>query len=100
MTHVVSPNVVRRPERWDSPLDASLTDADVAWLRTRPPFSSLNAAAFPKATPLEGILRNDCRVLRVEPGEIIVREGDYGSSAFLVLAGTSASLSHTCSLNS
>ncbi len=87
MTHVISPTAVRRPERWDNPLDVSLTDADVAWLRTRPPFSSLNPAAFPKATPLEGILRNDCRVLRVEPGEIIVREGDYGSSAFLVLAG-------------
>ena len=37
---------------------------------------------------LEGILRNDCRIQRCEPGEIVVREGDYGNSAFLVLAGS------------
>jgi Fe-S-cluster-containing dehydrogenase component/CRP-like cAMP-binding protein len=37
---------------------------------------------------LEGILRNDCRIQRCEAGQIIVREGDYGNSAFLVLAGS------------
>jgi Fe-S-cluster-containing dehydrogenase component/CRP-like cAMP-binding protein len=79
---------VRRPERWDQPLDASITDAEVAWLRSRQPFASLDPSVFPKTTPLEGVLRNDCRLLRCEPGEIVVREGDYGSSAFLVLAGS------------
>ena len=69
-------------------MDASMSDADVAWLRTRQPFASLDTAAFPKSTPLEGILRNDCRLMRCEPGEVVVREGDYGSSAFLVLAGS------------
>ena len=78
---------VQRPSRWDEPLDASMTDADVAWLRTRGPFNSMDASAFPKATPLEGILRYDCRLHRVEPGELIVREGDYGNSAFLVITG-------------
>ncbi len=80
-------NFVRRPERWDQPLDVSMSDADVAWLRTRQPFASLDWTVFPKSTPLDGVLRNDCRMLRCEPGEIVVREGDYGSSAFLVLAG-------------
>lgn len=88
MATVPPATFVRRPERWDQPMDASMSDADVAWLRSRQPFASLDTTAFPKATPLEGILRNDCRLIRCEAGEIIVREGDYGSSAFLLLAGS------------
>ncbi|OYP30440.1 cyclic nucleotide-binding domain-containing protein [Rhodopirellula sp. MGV] len=79
---------VQRPSRWDKPLDASMSDADVAWLRTRSPFNAMDRSAFPKATPLEGILQYDCRLHRVEPGEVIVREGDYGNSAFLVITGS------------
>jgi CRP-like cAMP-binding protein len=33
------------------------------------------------------VLKNDCRVLRVAPGEVILRAGDYGASAFMVLGG-------------
>ena len=69
-------------------MDASMNDADVCWLRTRDPFASMDAKSFSRSTPLEGILRNDCRIQRCEPGEIVVREGDYGNSAFLVLAGS------------
>lgn len=79
---------VQRPSRWDEPLDASMSDADVAWLRTRGPFSGMDEGTFPKSVPLDGILRYDCRLKRVEPGEVVVREGDYGNSAFLILAGS------------
>jgi Fe-S-cluster-containing dehydrogenase component/CRP-like cAMP-binding protein len=65
-----------------------MSDADVAYLRTRPPFRDLDPDKFPRSTPLEGVLKNDTRLRRVEPGEIIIREGDYGNSAFLVLAGS------------
>jgi len=78
---------IRRPQRWDQPLDPTMSDAEVTWLRSRAPFSSLDAASFPKTTPLAAVLRNDCRVLRVVPGEVIVRAGDYGASAFMVLGG-------------
>jgi Fe-S-cluster-containing dehydrogenase component/CRP-like cAMP-binding protein len=37
--------------------------------------------------PLEGILHNDTRVVTYQDGEMIIREGDYGSSAFLILDG-------------
>lgn len=80
--------LVRRPQRWDQPLDPTMTDADVVWLRTRSPFATMRDDAFPSATPLTAILRNDCRIRRCQPGEIIVREGDYGNSAFLVVAGS------------
>lgn len=69
-------------------MDALMSDADVAWLRSREPFASMDGKAFPRTIPLEGILRNDTRLHRCEPGEIVVREGDYGNSAFLVLAGS------------
>jgi len=79
---------IRRPQRWDQPLDPTMTEAEVAWLRSRSPFSSLDAASFPKATPLAAVLKNDCRVRRVVAGEVIVRAGDYGASAFMVLGGS------------
>lgn len=87
MMDSTKPIAVKRPRRWDEPLDGSMTDADVAWLRTRLPFSNMDLSAFPKATPLDGILRYDCRLTRVQPGEVIVREGDYGNSAFLIITG-------------
>lgn len=79
--------LVRRPQRWDQPLDAAMSADDVSWLRTRNPFAAMRDDAFPRATPLRGILQHDCRIRRCARGEIIVREGDYGNSAFLVLAG-------------
>lgn len=68
-------------------MDPQMSDADVQWLLARMPFSSLDASAFPKSVPLNGILRNDCRLHRFAPGQVIVREGDYANSAFLVLDG-------------
>ena len=79
---------VRRPARWDEPMDKAMSDADVAWLRSRDPFAAMDPKSFPRTMPLEGILRYDCRMHRCEPGEIVVREGDYGNSAFLLIAGS------------
>src|SRR5690606_6603423 len=38
--------------------------------------------------PLEGILRYDMRIVEFADGDLVVREGDYGNSAFMVLHGT------------
>jgi Fe-S-cluster-containing dehydrogenase component/CRP-like cAMP-binding protein len=65
-----------------------MTPEDVAWLRTRLPFAGMRDSTFPKSIPLKGILANDCRIRRYQRGEVIVREGDYGNSAFLVLSGS------------
>jgi Fe-S-cluster-containing dehydrogenase component/CRP-like cAMP-binding protein len=82
--------VVKRPARWDEPFAASgsMSSADVAELLARPPFSRMVAERFPATLPLEGILRNDARMIEYCDGEVILREGDYGSSAFLILDGT------------
>ncbi len=57
-------------------------------LLEHPLFQGMNPEDFPKQIPLEGILRNDARVVDFEDGDIIIREGDYGSSAFLILSGS------------
>jgi len=80
--------IMARPQRWDEPFGPDMTDADVAMLLQRPEIAAIEASKFPSFTPLTGILHNDTRIVRYQPGDLVVREGDYGHSAFLVLAGT------------
>ncbi|MEN0109253.1 MAG: cyclic nucleotide-binding domain-containing protein [Planctomycetota bacterium] len=77
-----------RPERWDKPLDDAMDDTTVARLLRVPPFASMDADAFPRSAALPDVLRNDTRVREFAEGELVVREGDYGSSAYLVLDGS------------
>ena len=64
-----------------------MLDSDVQDLLTRPEISAIDAGSFPDSLPLEGILKNDTRLVRFNPGDIVVREGDYGNSAFVILKG-------------
>ncbi len=43
---------------------------------------------FPPDLPLSGILRHDTRIRKYKKGEVIIRQGDYGDSAFYVLEGS------------
>jgi Fe-S-cluster-containing dehydrogenase component/CRP-like cAMP-binding protein len=76
-----------RPRRWDEPF-GEMTESDVDALLRIEPFCRTDARAFPPSLPLRGILLGDTRIGRYQDGDLIVREGDYGHSAFLVLAGT------------
>ena len=76
------------PQRWDSPFDPEMTEEQVNDLLNIPAFSAVEQELFPTHTPLEGILTNDTRIVRFHPGDIVVREGDYGNSAYLVLDGS------------
>jgi Fe-S-cluster-containing dehydrogenase component/CRP-like cAMP-binding protein len=78
---------VERPRRWDEPFGDNMCDEDVDQLLELPPFSDMDPAAFPAALPLREILKNDTRINHYPSGAIVVREGDYGNSAFLVLRG-------------
>jgi len=82
-----SPTKINRPARWDEPFDPNMTAVIVQSLLQVAPFSQMDPAAFTPAVSLIGILQNDCRLHRLERGDIIVREGDYGSSAFLIIEG-------------
>ncbi len=79
--------LMSRPQRWDTPFGPEMTDADAQRLLARPEFASIDAERFPAHTPLAGILKNDARIVRCQAGDIVVREGDYGNSAFLILQG-------------
>jgi len=78
---------VERPQRWDEPFGSAMRGEDVDRLVELPPFSEMDPTAFPASLPLRGILQNDTRINHYQDGDIIVREGDYGNSAFLVLRG-------------
>jgi len=76
-----------RPRRWDAAFSDDMTEADVARLLGLSPFSEMKPESFPGSAPLAEIIKNDTRIRRFKKGEIIVREGDYGNSAFMVVAG-------------
>lgn len=75
------------PKRWDVPF-GDMSDRDVDSVLSMEPFASLDRSKFTRAVPLEEIIRNDTRVLRLEGGEIVCREGDYSNSAFFVCEGS------------
>ena len=81
------PPIVERPERWDAAFDPNMIDKDVDRLLRIAPFSKMDPEKFPKRTPLREILRNDTKIRTFREGELIVRQGDYGTSAFLILSG-------------
>jgi len=50
-------------------------------------FSNMDPARFSSAAPLQGIVQNDTRLIRYDEGDIAVRAGDYGNSAFFIISG-------------
>jgi Fe-S-cluster-containing dehydrogenase component/CRP-like cAMP-binding protein len=79
---------IQRPQRWDEPFGESMTNQEVNRLLSIDPFRGVDPAAFPPTLTLRGILRNDTRIVHFQHGDLIVREGDYGHSAFMILSGT------------
>src|SRR6266511_3360870 len=76
-----------RPQRWDAAFDPEMTGAGVDRLLSIPPFSGMRPENFPARLSLRDLLKHDTRVQRYRRGEIVVREGDHGTSAFLVISG-------------
>lgn len=80
--------VISRPKRWDTAFDAGMLPEDVERLLRVEPFRSLAGDNFPASVPLADILRYETRLRQFHEGDVILRQGDYGGSAFLLLAGT------------
>ncbi|SMF72598.1 Fe-S-cluster-containing dehydrogenase component [Tistlia consotensis] len=78
---------IARPRRWDRPFGDGLTDAEVERLLAQPLFRMVDPAQFRAPLLLADILRNDGRLVCYAAGDVIVREGDYGSSLFVILSG-------------
>ncbi len=89
----VNQRSIDRPRRWDMPFsqeaghDSVLTDAEIDSLLANDAFSQIDPAGFKRSVPLREILRNDVRLVDFQRGDVIVRHGDWGSSAFFILSG-------------
>jgi Fe-S-cluster-containing dehydrogenase component/CRP-like cAMP-binding protein len=59
----------------------------VELLLQRPEFMSIDESRFPASIPLYDILFNDCCIREYSAGDLVIREGDYGNSAFLLMSG-------------
>lgn len=79
---------VQRPQRWDEPFCRDMAASDVDHVLGIKPFCEIDASKFPSKLPLRGLIKNDCRLARYRCGELIIREGDYGTSAFYIISGT------------
>jgi Fe-S-cluster-containing dehydrogenase component/CRP-like cAMP-binding protein len=64
-----------------------MTDTDVDRLLSFPAIKAIEKEKFSRRVSLGGILKNDARIMRYKAHDIVIREGDYGNSAFLVLKG-------------
>jgi Fe-S-cluster-containing hydrogenase component 2/CRP-like cAMP-binding protein len=84
---------ISRPRRWEMPFsmerghETELTDDEVDRLLETPPFCDLDAKGFRKTLSLRDIVKNDVRLLDLGAGDVIVRRGDWGSSAFFICSG-------------
>jgi Fe-S-cluster-containing dehydrogenase component/CRP-like cAMP-binding protein len=79
---------IEKPSRWNASFDPEMSEADVDRILTVEPFRSMDPLAFPKSISLKNILRHDTRLRQFRANEIVIREGDYGHSAFFILSGT------------
>ncbi len=77
-----------RPQRWDVPFGEDMSEADVDRVLQFAPFNSFDPQRFPASSSLRDILLNDTRIRKYDTNDIIVREGDYGNSAFIILSGS------------
>ncbi len=79
---------INRPRRWDAPFGPDMTDADVDRVVTLEVFQNIDATQFPKDQSLRDIIKNDGRIVRYQRGDVIVKNGDYGNSVFVVIKGS------------
>ena len=84
---MASDMTINRPQRWDNPFDPDMSEAEVDRIMDLDLFRDMDTSKFSATVGLRDIVRNDTRIQRYSPGDIIVRNGDYGTTAFLVISG-------------
>jgi hypothetical protein len=83
-----APLILDRPQRWDASFDPEMQVSEVDRILSFAPFKDMDEAKFPKRISLRDILQHDTRVRKFRKGEIVVSNGDYGTSAFMILSGS------------
>src|SRR5688572_17433850 len=80
---IVAAPVIKKAGRRDYPFSSEM-ELHAARLLATEPFASMDKQRLPK---LREILLHDTRLRVFKKGEIVVRQGDYGTSAFMILSG-------------
>ncbi|MGZ8900356.1 MAG: cyclic nucleotide-binding domain-containing protein [Limisphaerales bacterium] len=80
---VTPASLIKRPGRRDWPFSDEM-EQHADRLLEMEPFVSMDRQRLPK---LREILLHDTRLRIFRKGEIVVRQGDYGTSAFMILSG-------------
>jgi Fe-S-cluster-containing dehydrogenase component/CRP-like cAMP-binding protein len=88
---------IARPQRWDRPFgEGGMADPDIDRVLDSRLFHDIDPTQFSEQQPLREIIRNDARLVSVKAGDVLVREGDYGNSMFVILSGcVRVTLDHT-----
>lgn len=71
---------------FDVPMSPNMSSRRLKWLAKHPIFQDLQPV-FRDSPRFEKLLRTHTRMVDCEEGDIVVREGDWGNSAFIVLTG-------------
>ena len=77
---------VRRKTQADVAFDEAMDGATIDELVAAPAFETLDAK-YRKSAGFRKTLAAHARVVDLEAGDIVVREGDWGNSAFFILSG-------------
>ena len=78
---------IQRPERWDNPFSPDMSESEVDRIMNLDMFRDMDTSKFSETVSLRDIIRNDTRIRHYKLGDIIVRTGDYGTTAFLPISG-------------
>jgi Fe-S-cluster-containing dehydrogenase component/CRP-like cAMP-binding protein len=73
--------------RRDDAFDPDMAAEELNDLLGAKPFSEMDKSKFKPSKPLSEILRLHARIVNFDKGDIIVRQGEYGTSAFLIMGG-------------
>ncbi|PCI26890.1 hypothetical protein COB52_05625 [Candidatus Kaiserbacteria bacterium] len=79
---------IDRPQRWDVPYDPDMTEEDVIYILGMEPFSNIDQDKFPKSIPLYGVIANETKIRKFNKGDLVMRRGDYGNTAYFIMKGS------------
>ncbi|MAS97206.1 MAG: hypothetical protein CMO55_28785 [Verrucomicrobiales bacterium] len=85
---------ISRPQRWSVPYADERIGSEMDWeiagklLQGTLRDLSEDSDRFPRDLSLADILRYDTRLVRFREGEMVIRQGDYGDSAFVIVSGS------------
>lgn len=90
----LSDNLTKKPKRWDVAYAQEIENASMSHVIASDLLEGVlsdlfrDSNKFPQQLSLFDIILGDSRLLKFKKDEIITREGDYGTSAFLIVKGS------------